>query len=311
MTQPQFYEYAPGYQYSWSDAPQQPFIVENMIPSTGTVLMFGPSGVGKTTVACNLLNAIAQNQQFLGRNTNKVNSALLSCDTPRTEVIRRWLTAVPQFKPEFWFWPRPGFNSLMDGFETTKFYQDLEKRASEEKVGLVIVDSLRDIFHGELKDDSMPARVYSVFQKWFNEATVVFLHHTRKAQYFQGKAVQGDVDDEATGSKYWINKAQVSLSLRELHAGVIQLQMGKSQCFAPWDEPIKMEMDRGHIIEWTDTVEAQRAATWDTAYQHIGATNPQWGSLTEPKRLAEVAKHLGVSHRTARRMRGAAKHIIP
>lgn len=302
--------YPAKYQFSAKDLKRVGQYVENMIPSTGSTLLFGAAGVGKTTVACNLMNAVATNQQFLGRNTNRTNCMFLSLDTPEPIVLERWLTNKPPFQQQFAFVDgSPGFDTLHPQFQDTQFYRSIAEYVRENKIGLVVVDSLRDCFNGEMNADSTPQHVYSEFAKWLDRAAVIFIHHTRKPQFANGKQVEGNVDDEATGSKYWINKAQTALYLNPVREDVLKLRMGKSQCFRQWEEPILLEMSGMDVAEWSGKTAAY-TATYNAAFAHCQTTVPDWHNLSKMDRDREVAKHLGVSPRTVRRMEAAAKNLI-
>jgi hypothetical protein len=294
-----------------------------MIPSTGTTLMFGRSGVGKTVLAWNLLNAVAAGQTFLGRKTTPCAGMFLSMDTPRPMVIDRWIANNPQFHPAFEFAAYQGsFDCLDPLFDQSQLYQDVQNAIQEKrdpvtgallrpKIQLVFVDALRNVFNGEMNDDNMPYKVYESFQSWFQGAAVVFIHHTRKAQVFQGKVVEGNVDDEATGTKYWVNTAQVALSLKMYNESVLKLQMGKSQCFGQWDEPIKAELNGSFVTPWTKAQAGHYSQTYSTALAHLSANDPSWSAYTITEKDEAMATHLGVVARTIRKYRSAYLKQIP
>lgn len=310
MQQPQFFP--AQFQYTWGHVSQQGSWVEEMIPAGGgTVLLFGPAGVGKTTLACNMLNAIAQNQQFIGRNTSACNAMLLSLDTPQNTMIRRWIGNKPPFKPDFAFVPAEPFDCLDPKFSQSQGYQFLQQKVKENDIKLIVVDSLRDVFNGEMTNDDIPKQVYGIFQTWFNRATVVFLHHTRKQQIVNGKVVESNPDDEATGTKYWINKAQVSLYLKKLNERILSIQMGKSQCYDQWDGPLKMEIDGAFVTEWTKAKAAQYATTYQAAFSHCSVNDPNWSSYNEAEKDQALAAHLNISARTVRTMKAAYRKTIP
>lgn len=302
--------YLPSHTYTASDAPPVAQWVENMIPALGSTLLFGAAGVGKTALVCNLLNSVASNQQFLGRNTNQALGMFLSLDTPGPIVIQRWLKSTPQFKPAFHFVPRQSFNVLDTGFINDPIYIDLGNHVREHKIQIVVVDSLRDTFNGDMNNDDIAKQVYNFFQQWLG-CSVIFIHHTRKQQIVNGKTFTSNIDDEATGSKYWINKAQVALFLKRLNGQVLSLQMGKSQCFQEWDDQIRLALDGMNVFEYDEAKQQADATTYGTAEGYCASIDLHWKDLTEKKKEIAISQYLKKSLPTVRRYKAAFKRMIP
>ena len=73
-----------------ADAPQETrltYLVDGMIPANQVHLLAGPSGGGKTTLAFQMLSALATGEPFLGRWTRKVTVAYVSGDRPAESVL--------------------------------------------------------------------------------------------------------------------------------------------------------------------------------------------------------------------------------
>ena len=305
MNQPEFYP--PSYSFGWKDVPQIGTWVDGMVPSEGSVVLFGPAGTGKTTFVANMLNAVASNNQFMDRMTNHANGMLLSLDTPKHIVIRRWLQDSPPFIPKFAFAPNDAFDCLHPDFKKSALYTGLAGMVREHNIRLVGVDSLRDIFHGELTNDELPKRIYDLFQTWFNGATVIYIHHTRKAQIINGQYAHGNIDDEATGSKFWINKAQVSLYLHKENKSLLKLEMGKSQCFQEWEDSIRIEMNNMQMDVLSDQTTQARATQYTSTVAGLASSTPGWAAFTAKQKDDAVMSALTISRRTLYRMKEAVR----
>jgi RecA-family ATPase len=223
----------------------------------------------------------------------------LSLDTPKNILVRRWLKSKPPFDNKFNFAPNESFDCLHPDFKTTSLYKMLQAQVKEHKIRLIAVDSLRDVFNGEMNNDDVPKAVYNTFQEWFDGATVIFIHHTRKQQFINGKPVEGSFDDEATGTKYWINKAQVALYLRKQNQTILRLDMGKSQCFAPWNESIQLEMDDMDIHIYDEVAANNHRIAFNAATTALSAIDPKWSTYSNTQKVAAIAAHLKIDVRTA------------
>lgn len=69
-----------------SKRPPREYIIEDVLPTKGVHLLAGPSGAGKTTLAFQLLEAVATGQPWLGHATKKMKVAYISADRASISV---------------------------------------------------------------------------------------------------------------------------------------------------------------------------------------------------------------------------------
>ena len=67
-----------------------PFIVEDLLPSAGFSVLAGKPKAGKSTAARQLALAVAQGEDFLGRETNKGTVMYLAIEEKQNEVVRHF-----------------------------------------------------------------------------------------------------------------------------------------------------------------------------------------------------------------------------
>jgi hypothetical protein len=273
--------------------------------------------VGKSTFCFDLAQHVQTGQDFLGRSTTETNTLFVSLDMPKCVVFNRWLgnpnanPPVPPFTRTFDFYSFDPFDCLDLGFRTSTVYCHIQAIVRQRNIKFAIFDALREVHGRSLNDDDVAQKVYKEFKEWMPGVTLCLIHHTRKQRMdSNGRMIGGGTDDDSHGSKYWTNLAQVGLSLHKANKEITEINVTKSQVYPMLDEPMSVFLDdklvKVHL--WDDATQRQDKGKLMTAEQALAQT-PGWHKKTRSQQNDELAKKLGVSLRTLRRYREAAKQI--
>jgi len=195
--------------------PDNPFWLNPYIPHNSTVILFGRAGIGKSAITWQMAQAIQDGSPIWGLPTQQTNVLYIELDTPESVMAQRFLTAEPQFTPNFTIvsdeisWDYRQFLSPAPHGEAAEIMyalQDLHKKYS---YGVVFIDALRHVVPGDLSASGIARRIYDAFKLIFKSSALVFVHHERKSG--QQMFGSGDPLQSAAGSMEFINAAQVAL----------------------------------------------------------------------------------------------------
>jgi hypothetical protein len=193
-----------------SEAKPIEWIVENLIPRYGLVILAGKAGVGKSMVTLHLSHAVVNGEPLFGAFPIQNRGGVLIIDNENYPGL--YLQRVRAL----------GLNPLegIDTLNLTEFSIDrrqsiewLEKALAEKKYTLVVLDSWTNLIR-ETDENKAPevGKVLSRLRKIAYEhgCCFVLIHHVRKNMPY---AV--DPKDELRGSSTLMNEADLVIAMRE------------------------------------------------------------------------------------------------
>ncbi len=141
--------------------PRRRWIVEDVIPAGNVTMLAGDGGLGKSLLAMQLLTCAAIGKPWLGLGTVQCPSVGVFCEDDRDELHIRQAAINPHYGCEFsdlgsclWL-PRVGEPNVMMHFggdgagKATAFYRQVCEKVNRVGAGLVVLDSLHDLFSGD------------------------------------------------------------------------------------------------------------------------------------------------------------------
>ena len=191
------------------------YLVTPLVPTGGTIFLYGKFGIGKSPFTWTLANAVATGQSFLGMPTSKANVAYVDVDTPWHMVQQRWKEV--NFKPQFVIVEGQAFDCLRFGSNLESYKQPYEaltqcRRQFDPK--LVIINTLMKIHDTTGKNPNLPKEVYSKWQQLFPDAAILFIHHDKKDVWTGDEGISEQQEDESfSGYQEWINHCNVAIHL--------------------------------------------------------------------------------------------------
>lgn len=170
---------------SMKPLPKQRWIVENLLPVGGLVLLAGKPKSGKSTLARQLAGCIATGKDFLGRKTHKGSVLYFPLEEIDTEVVRHFkllgLTC------------RESIN-LYFSVQCKERIAPLQNEIEKYKPAIVIIDPLFRFLH--FRDGNDYADVNKTLAPLMDVARqthtlILCIHHTGKNDRFGGDSVLG------------------------------------------------------------------------------------------------------------------------
>lgn len=235
------------------------WLIEPYLPAEGIVLLHGKFSLGKSPLIWKIAQCVSEGLDFFGAVPEHTgNVVYVEIDEPLIITKDRLSKLDPMPKNVHILGMKP-FNITQLTLEDEEKFRDANDAL---KPAVVLVNSLRKCHSLDDKDSATPSKVYGAWQEMFPKSCLVFVHHDKKSDVFEGTRVKAS-DEDFSGSQAWINDAQIGLHLRSVgdsrRTRQVALEMTKSQLSALQD-PLKLKLaDDG--VNWIDT---GAETIWDT-----------------------------------------------
>lgn len=186
------------------ETPEQEWVIEDFIPRGHVTTLFGDGGVGKSLLVQTMGSHIAAGESFADRDTLKMRVAAIMCEDDETELLRREQRIVARYwdgEAEavrgFTLHSRVGEDNAL-GFlnpqklwEKTAFFAQLEAFIADEKIEVLILDNIAQMFAGE-QNENRPVTLFcntltGLAQK-MNGAVIILGHVPKAGGNYSGSA---------------------------------------------------------------------------------------------------------------------------
>lgn len=270
----------------------QPWVVQDLIPVSGLINVFGKPKSGKSFLMMGIMEAIANgDSDWEGFPIHKHGPvAYLQVDTPREEwanraskIILKTQEAAKQIHiADMWMVPEFPMNILNPNNASVQWLKDNIARI---KPIVVVIDTLREIHDGDEDKSTVMRNVISALVSACRPAAIVLVSHSRKDGVMTATG-DDDLMDQQRGSSYVSGRMDVIIKVSQKRL------VYKGRATGQQTYPIHQD-DRGFIH-----VEREADDNFKAAY--IRLTQATHG-LSHNAIAASLARELGCSQSTALR----------
>jgi hypothetical protein len=211
-------------------APEQQWLAPDWIVQDEVNSMYGGGGLGKSLLAQQLAYAVATGGDWLGLHVKHCAHVLaVFCEDRRDELHRRHDAirrgaghAIGNPYGGAYLWPRYGFNNSLLSFEQDRpilgvFHERLKQTLERLNPGLLILDTIRDVFTGEERD---PAQVNTFLKTVLgglilaqlergHSLTILLLGHPSRVGKQEGDGLSGTLAwENGVRSRLYLSKPE-------------------------------------------------------------------------------------------------------
>jgi len=169
------------------------WLLDKLIPEGAISILFGKGGIGKTSLALQIVHAIAEGQEFAGLKTKQVSVTYIDLENPLS-VLKERITCLGKTENVLiWHGSCEPAPPRLDKGEEWKRLLDLPK-------GLLVFDTLRASFLGDENDSQDVAIVISRLKELRDKGySILLLHHSPKSSdsIYKGSTAILDLVDHA------------------------------------------------------------------------------------------------------------------
>ena len=175
-------------EFSKLELPKEQWLIKNILPREGFVIIASPSGEKKTWTSMTMAGAVANGTNFLGNPdfpSIKGNVLYIDEEMSDTEIQRRInLLGLGETEATIHLASKNNLN-----FSEEKTIKEFYEVVEREKISVVFIDTLRSVAGGLREDKAEEVRAFlDQFKDFKNKGVViVFLDHCRKPAHFEGK----------------------------------------------------------------------------------------------------------------------------
>jgi len=270
------------------------WLIEPILPRGGTILLHGPTSVGKSPFSWALATTVSEGGDFFGHPVCETGPVLyIELDTPANLIHPRLVKLKRVGQRVFLAVFAKGLDILKPRDEDNERLQALNEKV---RPVLVIVNTLRKSHTEDDKDSGVPFQVYTAWQTTFPGATLLVVHHDKKDVVTRGKQ---NADQAFSGSGHWANDATIAFHLtrtgraskkaddegKDYEKSRVTLKMTKSQvCDHEHFESLVLQLD----TDGTNWVE-----TGPAAYRAAFKALPSNTTRTERIKVVMKRFHIG------------------
>lgn len=209
--------------------PEQEWLIEKFLPRTGFTLLVGEEASGKSFLSLNMAKCLIEKTKFLGQFEVFNSPKILFIDKENgLRRIQRRLKGM-KCKPssKILFLKHPSHFTL----ENQSFIEYVTKYVEDNKVRIIVIDSLIDILTGNENDSKDIAVFFNDLRKISSSICWLIIHHSNKPVFFGTR----NISQRTRGSSNIIAQVdnQFYLERNPKNPKLFTIAQGKSRDFEP------------------------------------------------------------------------------
>jgi archaellum biogenesis ATPase FlaH len=157
------------------------FVIEELIPSNSVILLFGSSGIGKSTLTYSWAYHVANGKDWNGRQVKQGKVLIIQLEENKQTIINRW-SHVKEDTPENTVFIKQSYSGTLP-FQLKKFIKEYNPNLIIVD-SLSVVNSLNGINENNYLCNSILNNLKEIADK--NNVSIIVCHHENKSGGYRG-----------------------------------------------------------------------------------------------------------------------------